>query len=518
MPQCADGRPRGSIVDGTKNYSGLVPDHKATPRSVLTVGDLLSFPALQMRLLAGGAGLGRTVSWAHVSELEDPTPWLQGSEVLMTVGLAVPRGGAAQRRYLERLDDAGVAALVLSTQLRTPPLRQAFLAAAGERGFPVLEVPLTVPFVTIAQEVAAAVSEKSAERLGAQLQVFGALRWMAEEDLDIPALFDRLEQLSGYRIFLCTPQGRPLLPGVPAPEDLSVLPAHPDAPPTVPGGFVLPVLGPGGAAGYLVALEQAGARPAGLAVVQHLATVAALRLAMVRQEREVLRREGAETLAELLQDTLDAAGAQRRLDHHGLDARRPVVLAVLRRAQDEQLAGALSGHPHLILRRGEDRLVLAEPGFTEALAELPDAVCGVSRPVTVGEPLRVALQEAEWAAGRAEEAGKPLLHYGEDATGRWLPEDRRLLAALVEQVLGAALRYDQAHGSQLLVSVRTWMERDRRTEDAAAALHIHPNTLAYRLRRFGEVTGRDLSTTAAFTEVWFAVRAATELGVAVAGP
>ncbi|MEU1168832.1 PucR family transcriptional regulator ligand-binding domain-containing protein, partial [Streptomyces sp. NPDC005921] len=115
-------------------------DHKtdgAGPaRSALTVRDLLSFPALQMRLLAGRGGLGRTVSWAHVSELEDPTPWLHGSEVIMTVGLAMPRTGEGQRRYLERLDDAGVAALVLSTQLRTPPLRQAFLAAAEERGFP----------------------------------------------------------------------------------------------------------------------------------------------------------------------------------------------------------------------------------------------------------------------------------------------------------------------------------------------------------------------------------------------
>ena len=214
------------------------------------------------------------------------------------------------------------------------------------------------------------------------------------------------------------------------------------------------------------------------------------------------------------------SGSSRRLAAVGslAFALGAVVLAVVRRTPDEHLGVALSGHPHLTLRRGDDRLVLAEPGFTEALADLPGAVCGVSRPFTVGEPLRVARQEAEWAAGRAEEAGKPLVHYGEDATGRWLPEDRRLLAALVEQVLGEALRYDRTHGSQLLVSVRTWMERDRRTEDAAAALHIHPNTLGYRLRHFGEVTGRDLTTTAAFTEVWFAVRAATELGVAAEGP
>jgi Regulator of polyketide synthase expression len=106
-----------------------------------------------------------------------------------------------------------------------------------------------------------------------------------------------------------------------------------------------------------------------------------------------------------------------------------------------------------------------------------------------------------------------LIHYGDDTTGRWLPDDRAALSALVEHVLGEVLRYDSGHGSHLLVSVRTWMERDRRTEDAAAALHIHPNTLAYRLRRFAELTGRELSSTAAFTEVWLAIQAAGQLGI-----
>jgi purine catabolism regulator len=56
------------------------------------------------------------------------------------------------------------------------------------------------------------------------------------------------------------------------------------------------------------------------------------------------------------------------------------------------------------------------------------------------------------------------------------------------------------------------MERDRRSDDTAAALHIHPNTLAYRLRRFAEITGRDLSSTGSFAEVWLAIRAAAQLG------
>lgn len=478
----------------------------------ITVEDLVRSPALQLRVLAGESGLSRSVSWAHVSELADPTPWLLGAEVIMTTGMAVPRTAARQRAYLERLDDAGVSALALSAQLHVPPLHQAFFDAAEERGMPLLEVPLAVPFIAIAQEVAAAVQEDAGQRLGAQLQVFGALRWLAAEDLDTATLFKRLERLSGYEVFLCTPQGRPLLPGVPVP-DLSVLPAEPEAPPTIPGGFVLPVPGPGGPAGFLVAFGREGARPAGLAVVQHIATVAALQVAMARHDREALRREGAETLAELLQEVLDPALARRRLTRMGLPPDGETVLLVVRGVPDDALRRSLDDLPHLMLRRGEDHYLLGPPTLGTAVAALPGVSAGASRPFPPGEPLRVAQREAVWAAARAAESGRPLVHYGDDTTGRWLPDDPWTLTALVEHVLGEVLAYDSAHGSELLTSVRTWMERDRRTDDAAAALHIHPNTLAYRLRRFAAITGRDLTSTASFAEVWLAIRAARQLGL-----
>ncbi|MBE3015419.1 PucR family transcriptional regulator ligand-binding domain-containing protein [Microbispora sp. NEAU-D428] len=478
-----------------------------------TVEDLLRSPALQLRVLAGERGLGRSVSWAHVSELEDPTPWLLGAEVIMTTGIGVPKSAAAQRAYLERLDDAGVAALALSAGLHVPPLRRAFLDAAEERGFPVLEVPLAVPFIAIAQEVAAAVQEDARQRLGAQLQVFGALRWLASEGLDTAGLFRRLERLSGYEIYLSTPQGRPLLPGVPAPPPSVRLPASADAPPTIPGGFALPVPAPGGPAGFLVAFEREGARPAGLAVVQHIATVAALRVAMVRSERETLRRQGAETLAELLQDVLDPETARRRLALMGLPPERDVVLLVVRDAADDAVVQALGEHPHLMLRRHRDLYVLTAAAAASAeLEAVPGIAAGVSRPLPPGSSLRVAQREALWAASRAAEAGRPLVAYGEDTTGRWLPDDVGVLAALVEHVLGDVLRYDAEHGSDLIASVRTWMERDRRVDDAARALHVHPNTLSYRLRRFGALTGRDLSATGDFAEVWLAIRAAAQLG------
>ncbi|WP_438948463.1 helix-turn-helix domain-containing protein [Streptomyces atratus] len=106
-----------------------------------------------------------------------------------------------------------------------------------------------------------------------------------------------------------------------------------------------------------------------------------------------------------------------------------------------------------------------------------------------------------------------MVRYGDDSLGRRLPDDPAVLTALVEHVLGEVLRHDEAHDSQLLVSVRTWMERDRRTETAAAALHIQPDTLAYRLRRFGALTDRDMASTGARAEVWPAIQAAGALGL-----
>ncbi|MFC7588972.1 PucR family transcriptional regulator [Nonomuraea antimicrobica] len=180
---------------------------------------------------------------------------------------------------------------------------------------------------------------------------------------------------------------------------------------------------------------------------------------------------------------------------------------------DDALRRALDTLPHLMLRRGDDHYVLGPPSLGPTVASVPGVAAGASRPFPPGDSLRVAQREAVWAVSHAAESGKELVHYGEDTTGRWLPDDPATLAALVDHVLGGVLAYDSAHDSKLLTSVRVWMERNRHVEDAAAALHIHPNTLSYRLRRFATLTGRDLSSSAAFAEVWLAVRAARQLGV-----
>lgn len=485
----------------------------------LTVEDLVRSPALQLSVVAGADGLGRRVGWAHVSELEDPTPWLLGGELVMTTGLAVPRTAARQEAYVARLDDSGAAALALSEQLHVPPLRRAFLRAADERAIPVLRVPLPVPFIAIAQEVAAAVQSDMHRRLTAQLHVFGALRNLATEDLSTAELFARLERLSGYRLHLAAPDGRPLLPGVPAPpaELVGLLPCSFDSPPAVRDGYVLPVPAPGGPVGFLLAMEDGSAAPAGLAVVQHIATVAALQVAIQRHERETLRREGAETLAELLQGVLEEATARRRLSRIGYDEAALLQLAVLRPVaqtaalDDQDLVRGLdrSGGPVLVLRQQRDLVALlpADAALDSAVAGREGVAVGVSRAFPPGTALAVARREALWAAARAVDAGGGVVRFGLNAAGRWLAEDTESLRVLVDTVLGPVLAYDAQHGGLVMPSVRTWLEHDRRTQEAATALHVHPNTLAYRLRRFEVLSGRSLHSSADLAEVWLALHA-----------
>ena len=103
------------------------------------------------------------------------------------------------------------------------------------------------------------------------------------------------------------------------------------------------------------------------------------------------------------------------------------------------------------------------------------------------------------------------LSYGDDRTGRWLTSEAADLRALVDDLLRPVIDYDQAHGGDLLATIRTWLEHDRQTDKAAQALHIHPNTLLYRVRRFEQITGRSLSSTEALAETGLAFRAAATL-------
>nr|WP_272926999.1 helix-turn-helix domain-containing protein [Streptomyces sp. SID8382] len=113
--------------------------------------------------------------------------------------------------------------------------------------------------------------------------------------------------------------------------------------------------------------------------------------------------------------------------------------------------------------------------------------------------LRVLRSSAGTSTGAGTGAGTPQLRVAtrEDVYARSLL--LRLSDLLAGDVPGYAgpldrLRdYDQTHDSALLQTLRCWLDNFGDISAASERLHIHKNTLRYRLKRIAEVTRADLN-------------------------
>ena len=115
---------------------------------MLTVRELLR--GLDVRLVTGEEAIDAPVRWVHISELQDPTTWLSGGEVLLTTGMALETP-EQQREFVGRLADHQLAALGFGVGFGHDEVPPALVQAAAEREFPVFEVPYEVPFIAVTE-------------------------------------------------------------------------------------------------------------------------------------------------------------------------------------------------------------------------------------------------------------------------------------------------------------------------------------------------------------------------------
>ena len=162
---------------------------------MLSVRDIATLPGLDLRVAAGAEGLSREVSWLHVSELDDPTQWLEGGELLLTTGLGVGEGDTQQRAYVRRLAEHGLAGLGFGVGFNFAEVPGVLAEEADALGFPVLEVPYEVPFVAITKT---AVSHLASERLEQLTQAIAVHERLADAVLKGRGLNDLLGIVCGH--------------------------------------------------------------------------------------------------------------------------------------------------------------------------------------------------------------------------------------------------------------------------------------------------------------------------------
>lgn len=497
----------------------------------LTVDRLIARPELDTRVVAGAAGATRAIEWAHVCELPDPWHWVGAGDLLMTTGLGVPASAEAQVEYVTRLAEVGAAGVAVGEDMNAPPIDRRMLDAANHEGLPLLLTRRDIPFIALARAVAEANAEEHLARIDQTERVYEVLRRCSTEDLDLADLLCSLEQIVGCRLLVVDPSSaRSLVPGVPVPDRLGQAVkrwspgAHDEAPATfhLPAseavGVVMPSLRPA----VLVAWAPPGSMPDST-VLRHMAAATALHQTRLYADRERSLRLGASLLAQLLDQRISTTAARAPLAAAGLGG-NDLVLAACAGAPDKDDLHLLHHHlgdagvQHLMLIRPPLTFVLLrdEPIGIHALADGLSAgsAVGLSDPLTSPGDLPTAQRQARWALHRAQERRLAVLHHSDDlGDSVFLPGDRKDSRAAARRVLGPVLEYDEAHGAHFMESLRAFLEENRSWQRAAERLHVHKQTLVYRLRRVEALTSRSLSDTGDVADLWLALQAATSSGL-----
>ena len=217
----------------------------------------------------------------------------------------------------------------------------------------------------------------------------------------------------------------------------------------------------------------------------------------LEQAREEQQRRDAFVLA-LLTGTLSAGELRRDSATHGLDADRDYVPF---RARAAHRAGvALAGDGGLVITLDRDVAGIA--------MRPPAAVAGIA--CGLGPPARLAGVAASFAV--ASRALQTAVAFGQE--GAFSLADLSIRPAiLADEPLGDAFaaRYLEPldalgrMGAELDTTLRAWFDQEMRIEETARVLHVHPNTLRHRLRRFEEVTGATLRDPRHLVELWWAL-------------
>jgi purine catabolism regulatory family protein/PucR-like helix-turn-helix protein len=494
--------------------------------ALLTVADLVADPALRLAAVAGRAELGREIEAAAVSELAEPGPWLQGGELLLTIGLLLDESDAGCAAYVAGLQAAGVRALGLGlgAELRYQSAPPCLVRAAEAVGLPLLTVPDGVPFIAVTKAVFAWRAREERHQLEWALHTQRALTAAAVQPGGLAGILGAYERATGRAALVVDLLERPIASSRPGHEPLAgefgemlarvraqgLLGAAVDA--TAGRRREVHPLGSRRLRAWLLVSGPADRAGSNL-VTGDLVSLLSLELERVHGLGAARQRDRAQVLARLARGTVEDDVAARWLDAVGLpdgDLRAAVVAAPHAAELAADLAGALPDALTRVVEVAEEpRVELAVPVGVDVAAVL--GTLAPARPAGIGIGVRpgalaVSLRQARSALPESRITGRHV-HAADIASSRQLlatvPAER--LQGYADAVLGPLDAGERS--AELVRTLTAFLEHNGHWEAAAAALQVHRHTVRNRIAVVEELTGRRLGSAHDRQELWLALRA-----------
>lgn len=506
------------------------------------------------RLLAGERSLGREVTWASTLRVRPPAfPNLGPGEMALLssdwLDLIDPPLGLAQA--LDGLSQRGAAAVAVMGQVP-----QDALLRAEALGMPLFDLPDGTNMYELEGSIGRFISRQRALLYQRGADVHRRLMEASIMGKGMPGLLLVLAQGTNQTAALLDQRGRPRHLASPpgtklTPEGLASAlgagwakafkgrpqaaeeaePPVLDVPISLAGSQAVGcVLALGGHLnGYLLLVASKGEiGPLERLALAQAASVFAAEMAKERAVIEAESRLKGDFLEELLEGELaDEEDLTSRAEHLGYNVAGPTVVVVVGIEQDHRpRAGAREMGAVLA-----QRLMEITPAGTAAMGRGEEAVVVLpladsreqQEPGARAETLRLRVAEA--VEGATVTAGVGRCYPGLRGLQRSYQEARRALAlgrdmapggrthffgslgvypvlfplwgtpdteAFLEENLGRLLEYDQSNNTELARTLEVYFSCLGNLGQTSEALHLHRNSLSYRLRRIQEIAGLSL--------------------------
>lgn len=120
----------------------------------LTVRDVLARDSFKhARVAAGNNGLDRQVKWSHVLEVRDFGSLINGGELILTTGIELPRDLPTHIHYIKKLIETDVACICIEKGIHYQEVPKEIIELADQQNFPIIVFEKTVKFVDITQDL-----------------------------------------------------------------------------------------------------------------------------------------------------------------------------------------------------------------------------------------------------------------------------------------------------------------------------------------------------------------------------
>ncbi|WP_030245796.1 PucR family transcriptional regulator [Streptomyces sp. NRRL S-350] len=487
----------------------------------MIVGDLLELDDLHIEVAwASPPMLGREVSGVTSTDLQDPARYLQQGELVLT-GLVWwrPDDGQAAMRFANALRSAEVAALLAGegTHGAVPP---ELIDACRRHGVPLLSIPTGTSFRAVTDRIYLRLwgdlQTHSEDRAALPAAARRTLTQMIHAQAPLAHLLQRaVTDLGLPECSLTTGAGRLLASSASGTTAATSVPVGPPGDSPFDGWLLQPHTEPG---------------PAAATMLHGLAELLAPLAIRARATASAQRQTGTR-LIELLDSGAEAdTEAERALAFSGLPphTRLTPVAARIDSTSETWTAAALAEALHelpdpfiaapdsrggaLALSTAAEKTIAST--LHSALARLESRLTGQRRihlgigPTVqpLATELRTALVQARYAINVQPpgSVGRCSQITSLETLLRGVPPE--ITAAFRRRLLAPLTEHDRTNSVSLLDTLDAFLRHNASWAKTAEALHLHVNTVHYRIKRIEELTGRSLLHLDDRIDLWAALR------------